>query len=415
MAEPYNNEELESFRRQWKNEIVTSQGQQVPGQLDAADKDTTNDDKAMAMYLTGVEHEESGELLEAIKYYKRAIHLSPDVEQRIYMKPYEAKEPKEPLKLESVINTLEDINLNVDADNEEEYVGMSLLCKFQKQLGCDGRICIPKDEPKGTHISALPWEIVVYLLKWVVSSDLDLKSLEQVSSVCKGLYICSRDAEIWKLVCQRTWNTDCGSPQDAHFPNWREMFILRPRLQFHGCYISKTTYVRAGENSFQDANSYQPWHLINYYRYVRFFSDRSAVMLTTADTPLTVLGHLKRHNTSRLPSLLHGYYTLQGNVVTAIFKRKAQPSQVPHYRRRRKEDVNNNENVIREHVFHLEMEIRSIKRRLHSALHWNRYSVQTIYQKSEPSTTHFDVVPSRFPTLWFSCVRSYNAESEHAL
>lgn len=43
------------------------------------------------MYLTGVEHEESGELLEAIKYYKRAIHLSPDVEQRIYMKPYEAK------------------------------------------------------------------------------------------------------------------------------------------------------------------------------------------------------------------------------------------------------------------------------------------------------------------------------------
>jgi len=121
------------------------------------------------MYLTGVEHEESGELLEAIKYYKRAIHLSPDVEQRIYMKPYEAKgffycitystefmfsqlnfclEPKEPLKLESVINTLEDINLNVDADNEEEYVGMSLLCKFQKQLGCDGRVCIPKDEPK---------------------------------------------------------------------------------------------------------------------------------------------------------------------------------------------------------------------------------------------------------------------------
>lgn len=25
-AETYNNEELESFRRQWKNEIVTSQG-----------------------------------------------------------------------------------------------------------------------------------------------------------------------------------------------------------------------------------------------------------------------------------------------------------------------------------------------------------------------------------------------------
>ena len=190
----------------------------------------------------------------------------------------------------------------------------------------------------------------------------------------------------------RTWNADCGLPQDAHFPNWREMFILRPRLQFNGCYISKTTYVRAGENSFQDANSYQPWHLINYYRYVRFFSDRSAIMLTTAESPMSVLGYLKRHNTSRLPALLHGHYTMQGNVVTAIFKRKAQPSsiQVPHYRRRRKEDVNNNDNTVREHIFHLvikifqlgissslfnnlfckELEIRSIKRRLHSALHW---------------------------------------------
>lgn len=166
-------------------------------------------------------------------------------------------------------------------------------------------------------------------------------------------YVPTSNYPNFNTLKNRTWNTDCGSPQDAHFPNWREMFILRPRLQFHGCYISKTTYVRAGENSFQDANSYQPWHLINYYRYVRFFSDRSAVMLTTADTPLTVLGHLKRHNTSRLPSLLHGYYTLQGNVVTAIFKRKTQPTQVPHYRRRRKEDVNNNDNAVREHVFHL--------------------------------------------------------------
>ena len=135
----YTTEELENFRRQWQDEIVASQGKsitfltlillflivllfvgqgqhsQVPNrhQLDTGAKDANpnNDDKvlftlsankkvisiknfdlqAMSMYLNGVKHEESGELLEAIKCYKRAIHLSPDIEQRIYTKPYEAK------------------------------------------------------------------------------------------------------------------------------------------------------------------------------------------------------------------------------------------------------------------------------------------------------------------------------------
>jgi F-box protein 9 len=46
------------------------------------------------------------------------------------------------------------------------------------------------------------------------------------------------------------------------------MYVERPRLQLHGCYISKTTYLRHGENSFQD-QFYRPWYLIDYYRYLR--------------------------------------------------------------------------------------------------------------------------------------------------
>lgn len=36
------------------------------------------------MFLRGVKYEESGELVEAIKFYKRAIQLVPDIEQKIY-------------------------------------------------------------------------------------------------------------------------------------------------------------------------------------------------------------------------------------------------------------------------------------------------------------------------------------------
>ena len=39
------------------------------------------------MYLCGVRHEESGEVVEAIRYYKRAMQLVPDIEQRMYTYP----------------------------------------------------------------------------------------------------------------------------------------------------------------------------------------------------------------------------------------------------------------------------------------------------------------------------------------
>lgn len=54
-----------------------------------------------------------------------------------------------------------------------------------------------------THISALPMEIVLYILRWVVSSELDLRSLEMFSRVCRGFYISARDTEIWRLACIR--------------------------------------------------------------------------------------------------------------------------------------------------------------------------------------------------------------------
>lgn len=35
-------------------------------------------------------------------------------------------------------------------------------------------------------------EVLMYIFRWVVSSDLDLRSLEQLSLVCRGFYICAR-------------------------------------------------------------------------------------------------------------------------------------------------------------------------------------------------------------------------------
>lgn len=36
-----------------------------------------------------------------------------------------------------------------------------------------------------THISALPTELVIQILKWVVSKSLDVRTLERCSEVCR--------------------------------------------------------------------------------------------------------------------------------------------------------------------------------------------------------------------------------------
>nr|CAH0098555.1 unnamed protein product [Daphnia galeata] len=425
---PATEELLENFRRQWESEISAARSQQSLASSSkhitnenqesvTSSKDTADEEKATSLYLCGVKHEKSGEVVEAIKFYKRAMQLIPDIEERIYTYPKNKESSESNIPSESKGH--HDIkkeegpsshNNNVD-DNDNESI--DLLIKLQRLIVQDGRVCTPQDESKGTHISDLPREIIVYLLKWVVSSDLDLRSLEQVSLVSRGLYVCSRDSEIWKLACLSVWNSP-NSPSTFGFTDYRDMFIYRPRLQFHGCYISKTSYVRQGENSFQDTN-YQPWHLVNYFRYLRFYPDRTAVMNTTADMPsLVVSKRLKRKD----PSCFNGFYTLNGNVVTCIFKRKRIPERterIDNRNRRRNDEANNNSSTVMEQIFELELEIKTMKKKLHCALHWNRYSIQTIYQNKESTTANFDITATRFPPLIFSRVRSYNAQSERPL
>lgn len=89
------------------------------------------------------------------------------------------------------------------------------------------------------------------------------------------------------------------------YPSWREMFLYRHRVHFNGCYISKATYLRYGENSFQD-QFYRPVQMIEYYRYIRFFSDGCILMVTTADEPAQTVGKLKNKNPRN--DVLKGHY-----------------------------------------------------------------------------------------------------------
>ena len=127
--------------------------------------------------------------------------------------------------------------------------------------------------------------MLIYIFRWVVSAELDVRSLEQCARVCRGFHICARDPQLWKMICFKTWSAQTGNPS-AHV-NWRHMFINRPHVVFNGrekleiqrldrlivlgVYISRASYIRQGEQSLD--TFYSPWHLVEYYRYIRFFPD----------------------------------------------------------------------------------------------------------------------------------------------
>ena len=73
-------------------------------------------------------------------------------------------------------------------------------------------------------------ELVLFILKWVVSTELDLKSLENFSQVCRGFFLASRASDIWRLVCVQTWGLTGLPMEEPGLGGWRTLFITRKLL-----------------------------------------------------------------------------------------------------------------------------------------------------------------------------------------
>lgn len=151
-----------------------------------------------------MELEKQGKVFDAMRMYRRAVHLDRDIEFKMYDK---LKASTQPTKIdESLIRATQNIDLNDDA---EDLQGVDLVARFQQSIANGNGKLFESNTEKGVittesaHISNLPVEIVLHILRWVVSSNLDLRSLEQCSMVCKGFYICARDDDIWRLACQK--------------------------------------------------------------------------------------------------------------------------------------------------------------------------------------------------------------------
>ena len=49
------------------------------------------------------------------------------------------------------------------------------------------------------------------------------------------------------------------------------------------------TYLREGERGFQDNEHFKSWHVVYYYRLIRFFAGGRVIMVTTSEDPATAV------------------------------------------------------------------------------------------------------------------------------
>ncbi|XP_028026246.1 F-box only protein 9 [Bombyx mandarina] len=399
-------DELSVFRQQWQRELESTPTTQKGSKLEESFAEPlTDEDKAKQLFLRGVEFERGGKLYEAIQHYKRAIQIVPDVETRLYEGSELRGDTPEDSEVEEVVCA--DKAPPSEDEDEEVVEGEELLARLQRILARRGLLCEPKLPTVSAHISWLPYEVLLVVLRWVVSSELDAGALEAAAGVCRGWYVAAREPDLWRSICVRTWGIECGTPRANGWSSWRDMYIARPRLRLNGCYISKTTYLRHGENSFQD-QFYRPWYLIYYYRYLRFFPEGVVLMWTTAEEPVTCVGLLKNRHVKSGSGIMMGHYRLIGQKVVIVIKKTSEKKQVmasnTRFRARRKE-------LEHEQTFHLELELCDVRSRRNFQLQWRHHSVRARLDQ----WTQFELAPGRYPPFAFSRVRTYTAESHAPL
>ncbi len=248
------------------------------------------------------------------------------------------------------------------------------------------------------------------------------------------------------------------------------MFLSRPRVRFDGCYISRVTYVRPGEHSFQDESyrleeryisrkissvsintliditmklsiiiiyfllNYRPWHMVEYFRYIRFFPDGKVLFLTTADKPGVTVASL-RDRKPRNIATMRGRYHLYGNNVVSAVVTKTKIS-TPHHQEHDGRRHNSRRHkpppqLEQETTFHMDFEIEEMRNRSNWALRWTYYALTLT--NSNPAaargnnnrnnnpelntglTTTFELSSAKYPPLYFSRVKSYTNRTDSIL
>ena len=147
----------------------------------------------------------------------------------------------------------------------------------------------PVDPTARGHIRDLPHELLMAIMVPSCLPSKDIRQVGKLARVCKRFYVTLADQAIWRRLACILWH-GTGNKLGT-FLNWEMMCHQRPRIHFHGVYITRYAYSRSGEQTI--GQYYRPSHLVEYYRFLRFFPNGGVVAVTSAEQPHVVVPRLK--------------------------------------------------------------------------------------------------------------------------
>ncbi|ATZ50277.1 Bchrt3 [Botrytis cinerea B05.10] len=310
---------------------------------------------ALEHYEKAVEREGQGSLGDSLDLYRKAFRLDDQVDRKYKNKhfPPSAFPPKPTNPNPSNASATVPNTAHHSPDGPPQTI-KQLIESFS-----DLSIEPSPPEIEGTPappcpIADVPDEILIQIFKEVAIRD--VADLARITQVCKRMaYLVATGEQIWKRICLGSefgfeamhyqWQTEvtgelleiepqlCLPSEDSseesiasmplsndtithsllqstYSSSWKQMFRLRPRIRFNGCYISTVNYIRPGQASPSAVAWNSPVHIVTYYRYLRFYRDGTLISLLTTTEPSEVVHHLtkelleyhRRNQSSHLPS-----------------------------------------------------------------------------------------------------------------
>jgi len=291
---------------------------------------------ALEHYEKAVERETSGNLGDSLDHYRKAFRLDNKVDQKYKNKhfpPSSASKPTNPNPSNASVTVRNTAHHSLDGPPlpiKQLIAGFSRLSIEPAAPEIEGTPAPP------CPLAGLPDEILVQIFMEVAITD--VASFVRLAQVCKKMaFLVATEEQIWKRVCHGeevgfgamhySWQRELlGGPLEDEIPifkegeediipplsnesitetllksayssSWHQMFRLRPRIRYNGCYISTVNYVRPGQASVSQVSWNAPIHVVTYYRYLRFFRDGTLISLLTTSEPSDVVHHLTKELT----------------------------------------------------------------------------------------------------------------------
>ncbi|KAI8904504.1 hypothetical protein DFJ77DRAFT_480453 [Powellomyces hirtus] len=298
-------------------------------------------DKSLQAYLSGTRCERMGNLAEALKFYREAHRLDPDVERKFReLPPRPAVDDPN-----SKFYTFYDFP-TISADGEQMATSTrarsgtdSLVEQFR---ALDLSFTPMRETRVPSTFFRLPAEILSQIITWTVLLH-GQSAICPISLVSRKMFVLCAEQSVWRRVCERVHtpiptatalpevprlhdesqherlrNPEEQEPSTAltmelplYNHSWFDMWLDRPRIRGDGIFISRMNYVRQGVAV---ESYYAPVHLISYFRYIRFFpADRRVVFWTSTIEPATAVRQMAADALDvKLKGLMLGTYTLEG-------------------------------------------------------------------------------------------------------